>query len=179
MIKHNHVQKFLIQKFSDYKLKRKEFAVKLNIPYSTITNIFNTKNIIPELITLLKIANYFGCSVDKILGRTKYSKTNLYNNIDMVLNDITGNLRNFIIDKIQEQNLNPYILSSNLSLGKTVVYDFIKENSRLKMLSTSIVIALADYFQVSIDEMIGRVKPTTAVNSSDENSDKDIDLNNL
>ncbi|WP_375319052.1 helix-turn-helix domain-containing protein [Candidatus Tisiphia endosymbiont of Oplodontha viridula] len=164
MIKPNHVQKFLIQKLSEYKLKKKEFAVKINIPYSTITNIFNTKHIIPELITLLKIANYFDCSVDKILGRTKYSKTNLYNNIDMVLNDITGNLRNFINDKIQEQNLNPYILSSDISLGKTVIYDFIKKNSKLKMLSTPAVISLADYFQVSVDEMIGRTKPITAVN---------------
>lgn len=87
----------------------------------------------PDFITIVKIANYFNCAVDQVVGRRKFLPSiNLivsFNNPD--LNDINSNLCNFL-----------------------------KANSPYKMLSTNVIIALADYFNVSVDDMIERY-PTT------------------
>ncbi|BFD46897.1 MAG: hypothetical protein DMENIID0002_15430 (plasmid) [Rickettsia endosymbiont of Sergentomyia squamirostris] len=64
----------------------------------------------------------------------------------------------------------------NIGFSNNSLSGFINSNRGQKTLNSQIVVALADYFQVSIDEMIGRIKLTTAVNSSDKNSDSNTHL---
>lgn len=173
------VQKFLKNKLKLHKLERKEFAKVIDIPYTTVTKIINSKSRCAELITILKIANYFQCSIDIVLGRKNYVLLYEQEFNNLTLENISNNLRNFINTKLVVQNLNPYKLGVMIGFSQEVIPSFLKEDNAQRILSSQVIISLADYFQVSIDEVIGRVKPTTTVNSSDENSDKDIDLNNL
>ncbi|MFU7500297.1 MAG: helix-turn-helix domain-containing protein [Candidatus Tisiphia sp.] len=72
--------------------------------------------------------------------------------------------------------MNLHNLARNIGFSNNSLSGFINSNRGQKTLNSQIVVALADYFQVSIDEMIGRIKPTTAVNSSDKNSDSNTHL---
>lgn len=173
------VQKFLKNKLKLHKLERKEFAKIIDIPYTTVTKIINSKSRYAELITILKIANYFQCSIDTVLGRKDYVLLHEQEFNNLTLENISNNLRNFINTKLVTQNLNPYKLGVIIGFSQEVIPSFLKQDNAQRILSSQVIISLADYFQVSIDEMIGRVKPTTAVNSSDENSDRDTDLNTL
>jgi hypothetical protein len=145
-------------------LSKKLLSSQLGIPYSTLTGILNTPNIIPEIITLLKIANYFTCSIDEVIGRKEYI---LYDkkfiNLDIVLLNITTSIKTFIINNITQNNLNVYNLSRSLDLGENVIYEFIKKDSHYKVLSTRAIINLADYFMVPVDELIGRSVATNSL----------------
>ncbi|WP_250310540.1 helix-turn-helix domain-containing protein [Rickettsia endosymbiont of Oedothorax gibbosus] len=173
------IQKFLKRKLLENRLTKREFSRQSGVPYNTLFQILHALRSNTNLATIIKIANYFSCSIDEVVGRKKYISKNNYNNNDIILSNYNFKLRNFIVYKIKEQNLNPYQLSKYLGFSETVIWQFINDDKITRTLNSSVILALADYFQVSIDEMIGRVKPTTTVNSSDENSDKDIDLNNL
>lgn len=173
------IQEFLKRKFDELKFKRKDIVKDTNISYPTICKIMNLSQPNPEIDTILKIANYFNCPIDEVIGRNKYVIQDKYEFIYISIEDISANLRSFINKKVQEHNLNSYKLGRYIGFSENPIQDFIKENSPQKKLSSAVTVALADYFQVSLDEMIGRVKPTTVVNSSEKNSDKDIDLNNL
>ncbi|EER20808.1 hypothetical protein REIS_2192 (plasmid) [Rickettsia endosymbiont of Ixodes scapularis] len=48
------------------------------------------------------------------------------------------------------------VLSKNIGFSKTTIHCFLKANSHHKMLSTNVIIAIADYFNVSVDYIIGR-----------------------
>ncbi|KJW03732.1 cro/C1-type HTH DNA-binding domain protein [Rickettsia argasii T170-B] len=52
-----------------------------------------------------------------------------------------------------------YDLEKNCGIGDSTIMHFIKENSTKKSLSTPVIIALAQYFNMSIDYMIGRSQP--------------------
>ncbi|MCC8483970.1 MAG: helix-turn-helix transcriptional regulator [Rickettsia endosymbiont of Labidopullus appendiculatus] len=169
------IQKFLKRKFDKLNLKRKDFVQKTNISYATICKIMNLSQPNPEIGTILKIANYFKCSMDEVVGRNKYVTQDEF--IDISLSNITSNLRSFINKKLQEQNLNPYKLGRYIGFSENPIQDFIKENSTQEKLSSPITVALADYFQISLDEMVGRIKPNTFCNdkSSQQNSNCDVE----
>lgn len=58
-------------------LNRKQFAEKSGIPYPTIIG-WTTHNRLPDYTALIKIADYFNCSVDYLTGRQDYYGRDLY-----------------------------------------------------------------------------------------------------
>ena len=54
---------------NEFKLTQREFAGKFNISAGTIA-MWETGKREPDFKTLCKIADYFGCSTDYLLGRT-------------------------------------------------------------------------------------------------------------
>ncbi|WP_425364115.1 helix-turn-helix domain-containing protein [Candidatus Tisiphia endosymbiont of Hybos culiciformis] len=153
------IQEFLKKKFDELKLERKDLVQKTNISYPTICKIMNLSLPNPEIGTILKIANYFKCSMDEVVGRNEYVTQDKYEFIDISLSNITSNLRNFINNKLQEQNLNPYKLGRYIGFSENPIQGFVKKNSVQKKLRSEVAVALADYFQISLDEMIGRIDP--------------------
>lgn len=153
------IQNFLARKFKH--LKRRIFVEQSGIPYSTITPLINGIKNNPELNSLIKIANYFQCSLDEVTGRTKYlpSTKTVYQFSDVNIDDVSNNLRNFIKTKIQEQKIKPSKLSLNIGFSRDLLDNFIGDNSKQKCLGSSPTVALADYFDISIDQMIGRSIP--------------------
>ncbi|MCC8419311.1 MAG: helix-turn-helix domain-containing protein [Rickettsia endosymbiont of Glossina mortisans submortisans] len=154
----NNIKKFLCKNFDKSGISRKAFCNTTSIPYSTLSNLINSISPNPDFITIVKIANYFNCSVDQILGRRKFlpaiNLTVSFNKLD--LHDINSNLCNFLKNKIVQNNISTYVLSKNIGFSKTTIHCFLKANSHNKMLSTNVIIAIADYFNVSVDCIIGR-----------------------
>ena len=66
------IQEFLQQKSIKNKAKRKDFLQGTGIHKSTVSKIINAKQPNPELKNIIKIANYFNCSIDESLGRNNY-----------------------------------------------------------------------------------------------------------
>jgi transcriptional regulator with XRE-family HTH domain len=171
------IQKFLFQKFSGLNLNRKDFVEQSGIPYSTVTHIMKGLILNPTINHIIKIANYFNCSIDEVIGRTEYSSLIYTKNFFHISSDEIGNnLKKYINGKVKEKNINLHNLARNIGFSNNSLSGFINSNRGQKTLNSQIVVALADYFQVSIDEMIGRIKPTTAVNSSDKNYDSNTHL---
>lgn len=112
----------------------------------------------PDFMTIVKIADYFSCSIDQIIGRRGFkpeiNRTVHFNNLD--LHYIHNNLYTFLKEKVVQYNISTYFLSKNIGFSKTTIHCFLKANSPNKMLSTDAIIAIADYFNVSVDYIIGR-----------------------
>jgi predicted transcriptional regulator len=172
------VQAFLKQRLKENHLKRKDFIQKSGIPPSTVGKIIKAEYCNIGLKTLLFIANYFKCSIDMVICKTSYVSPHKEKQefFDISLDKANTNLRNFLCRKLKEYNLNPYKLAKKCGFSETAIFNFIKDKNAKKSLGSAVTVALADYFQVSLDEMIGRVKPTTVVNSSDKNSDSNTHL---
>jgi plasmid maintenance system antidote protein VapI len=154
------VKIFLEEQFKLHNLTRKSFEAHSKISYRNICHILNseTKNI--TLINLIRIAHYFNCSIDEVIGRLNYKDTNTsytYHDLDFVLNSYNKNLHHFLHTKIQEQNLNPYKFAQILGFNAKVIIRFINDNTFQKHLTTPVIVAISDYFDTAIDKMIGRI----------------------
>ncbi|MCC8416967.1 MAG: helix-turn-helix domain-containing protein [Rickettsia endosymbiont of Bryobia graminum] len=151
------------------KLKRKEFSRNSGIPYSTVIDITKGLKLNPTINNILKIANYFKCSIDEVIGRNEYITSP---NNEITSEEIIANIKKFLKDKVIEQNINLYKLSQIIGFSNNSLHSFVNSNRGQKTLNSQIVVALADYFQVSLDEMVGRVAPTKdtdSVKSSEQN----------
>lgn len=150
------VQKFLKEKLKKNNLKVKIFAQESQIPYPTVNKIINAIQLNPDFKNILKIADYFNCTIEEVLARKgNIPKSKNINKLS--LNEINTNLKNFINSRLEKYSINPYELSKKCGFSSDTVRHFIRENSIKKTLGILSIVALADYFQISIDEMIGRV----------------------
>ncbi|WP_375333815.1 helix-turn-helix domain-containing protein [Candidatus Tisiphia endosymbiont of Xenochironomus xenolabis] len=160
------IQEFLKRKFDKKKINLKDFARKSAIPYSTVINITKGFRLNTDISNILKIANYFRCSIDEVIGRNDY--ITLPNTRDLVFHEITSeeiitNIKNFLENEVKKQNLNLYKLSTEIGFSNNSLHSFVNKREQ-KTLDSRIAVALADYFQVSLDEMVGRIKPNTSDN---------------
>ncbi|MCC8419244.1 MAG: helix-turn-helix transcriptional regulator [Rickettsia endosymbiont of Glossina mortisans submortisans] len=153
------LESFLQERFKNDKTLKKELILNAKISAPTISKILSKKYRNPRLPVILKLADYFKCSIDEVLGRENFINDN--KNINFVsLEKVTFNLRKYIQNKIDKLKLNKYQLGIDLGFNEHIIFDFIKDESNQKTLGAAAIIALADYFEVSIDEMIGRVSPS-------------------
>jgi transcriptional regulator with XRE-family HTH domain len=153
------IQKFLKKRFDNNAYNKKEFLSKSNISSSVLSKLINTSQLNPSFETILKIADYFQVSIDEVVGRNKYTmyhKSQKHIFKPMYIDDITNNLRLFIKEQLYILDMSVYDLEKNCGIGDSTIMHFIKTNSTKKSLSTPVIIALAQYFNVSIDYMIGR-----------------------
>jgi transcriptional regulator with XRE-family HTH domain len=155
----NKIQEFLKQKSIDDKAKRKEFIEGSRIHKSTVSKIINASHQSPDLKTILKIADYFNCTIDEVLDRTN-NLSKKANISKLPLNELNNNLRNFIKGKLEKHLLTPYQLSRNCGFSSDAIRHFIRETNARETLGIMVIVALADYFKISIDEMIGRIPPS-------------------
>lgn len=154
------VQKFLKEKLKEDNLKVRVFAQESNIPYPTANKMINAIQLNPDFKNILKIADYFNCTIEAMLER----ENNLPENINInkfSLDEVNNNLKNFINENLEKYSLSPYELSKNCGFSSDAIRHFIRENNPQKTLGIPIIVALADYFKISVDEMIGRVSLST------------------
>jgi transcriptional regulator with XRE-family HTH domain len=154
------LQKFSKQKFEELNLKRKDFIKDTGISLTTTSQIFNADLRNPNFNTILKMANYFNCSLDEVTGRDMGSTPAPQNYADLSQDQINRNLQNFINDKLQATGLNQYQLGRKLGFNHNILYNFMQDHDTQKNLSSAVIISMADYFNVPLDEMIGRTSPT-------------------
>lgn len=160
-----NVKKFLEKKFKLYKISSKNFAKESNITYNTVCCILNSKRNNTKFDTIIKIASYFNSPIDEILNRTNYIHDNKYYNVNNVLENYNKEIRNFLCSNIESRNLNPYKLSCDLGFHNSVIQQFITDTTETRTLTTPVIIAVADYFQISIDKMINRIFVENSMNN--------------
>lgn len=151
------LQKFLSQKIKISKIQPKDLMLGTSLSRSTISKLLSAVLLNPNIITVIKIATFFECDIDEVLGRKKFiHRDKIQPYVPLTLNDIKSNLTSFLKIKLHQYNMTEYILEKNCRLGSSTITHFINTDNN-RMLSTKVIVKLADYFQISIDEMIGRI----------------------
>lgn len=151
------IQKFLNVKFHEHKILRKDFINASGIKRSSISELLNGIPVNPSLVTILKIANYFNCSIDEILGRVDYIEDDSTKYIKINPIQMSNNTKDFIVSMLKENNISSHQLAASCNIGTDTVNYFIKKHDSKKNLSTRTIYAVANFFNISIDKIVGRV----------------------
>ena len=151
------IQSFLTTKLKKHKLSKKEFSQLSNIPYRGVCSLINEERLYPEIYTLTKIADFFNCQIDQILNRKQFIDKTLEIKIGLTEDYLMTSLKKYIQEQLLAKSIKPIKLGREIGFSIISISEFIKPNSKQKKLGTPIVFALANYFDVSIDSMIGRV----------------------
>jgi len=156
----NNMQVFLKKQLKERHLKRKDFIEESGIPASTVAKIIKADHSHSELKTVIKVADYFNCGIDEVTGRDDFIPAEKVSFNKATLDEAKNSIKEFIKHKLKETNLSVYQLGRKCGFSEHVFVEFMKEDSITKTLGTSVTVALADYFKVSLDEMLGR-SPST------------------
>jgi hypothetical protein len=153
------IQSFLQHRLAINSMSRFTFSKPSGIPYQTIIDISHSNTSMPSLFTIIRVADFFQCSIDEIVGRDKYI---VYKKDGCEFNklqptDVSNNLKRFINSKIHLLSISPYALGLDLGFSKNALTKFLKENSSKYSINSRMIISLANYFDISIDVMIGRI----------------------
>lgn len=89
------------------KIKRKNFAKDMNLSYSTISKYENNERF-PDKNTLIKIADYYSCSIDYLLGRIEEK---------VLIQEIGGEYLLFA-KELEKNNINPKHLKEIIDVIK-------------------------------------------------------------
>ncbi len=150
-----NIQNFLKESLKEGNLKRKVFVEKSGIPYTTYDRLIKKTPKHIELPTLLKIADFFHTPLDKIIKNDSAIKDLTVSFDTPSLDTIASNARLSIQQQLKAKGLTPYQLGENCDIGESTIPKFLVGKN--KMLQVSTLIKVADYFEISLDEMIGRV----------------------
>ncbi len=152
------IQEFLNKKLLDLECNRKVFALNSGIPYTTIISLSKGLHSNPSLQNIVKLADYLNCSIDEVVGRdAEYiHNSDKIHYVHLDSNAIIANLQEFLQHKTNHTT-DLSNLSSNLGLGYNYLYSFVYTNTKHRMLSSDTIVKLADYYKISIDQMIGRI----------------------
>ena len=139
----NNFQAHLQDLLNEKEMNRKELANKLNISTSAINGYFH-KNLFPTSEIAIKIADFFGCSLDYLLGLTEDRDF-----------ELTNTNRSFI------ENYNILLKERGLSIAKSLREMNMGDKNytvwkKGKIPKTYNLITIAKYFGVSVDFLLGR-----------------------
>lgn len=151
------IQKFLKVKFHEHKILRKDFINESGIKRSSISELLNGIPVSPSLVTILKIANYFNCSIDEILGRVDHIQNDRTNYVKISAVQMSNNTKDFIVSRLNEDSISSHQLASACNIGTDTINYFIKKHDSKKNLSTRTIYAVANFFNISIDKIVGRI----------------------
>lgn len=167
MLGFDKLRTFIDKKFQDGNLDKKVLAQTIGISQSIFDKVLNkrpyTVNKViesrPPQITIksiLGISNHFNCSVDEMLGRDSFIPQTQGDFKKVSPDEAMSSLREFINGKLKKDDITIFELSKNCGFGKDTFSKFMKGINPNAVMSTPAVIAIADYFKVSLDEIIGR-----------------------
>ncbi len=151
------IQYFLLRKLKKHKLTKKDFSQLSNIPYRRVCSLINEERPSPEIYTITKIADAFNSQIDQILNRKQFVDETLEIKKGLSEDYLMSHLRQYINEQLLSKSIKPIKLGVEIGFSIISISEFIKPDSKQKKLGTPITLALANYFNVSIDKMIGRV----------------------
>lgn len=141
----NKFQERLQDLLVENELSRLQLSKKIGISFETLNGYFN-KDFYPELSVAIKIADYFGCSLNYLMGLTEEFNCVDKNNLPFV---------ETIKKLMKENNLSIERLMKTLNMSEANYYRWKNNNNKPAMQS---LIALTKYFDVSIDYLVGGEK---------------------
>ncbi|MGU9986990.1 MULTISPECIES: helix-turn-helix domain-containing protein [unclassified Rickettsia] len=151
-----NIRKFLQTKFEIDASLRQKLIKEGGVPSSVVSGLINERKVNPNLISIVKIADYFDCSIAIVLGNDKYNnKKFVYKKLTQ--DQISNNLKNNISEVIKYKQIKPVDLAKNIGIAENSIKELIQVNSRKKLLSLKSVIGLSYYLGITIDELIGRI----------------------
>lgn len=125
-------------------LSRLQLANKINVSSTTINGYFN-KGYLPEISIAIKLGNFFNCSLDYLFGRTDLIKNTDKNNNTFIENFDT---------LLREKQLSIAKAMKELKMSEFNYYRW-KSGQFPKTVN---LIDIANYFDVTIDFLIGKIK---------------------
>ena len=100
----------------------------------------------PSKNYLIKICDYFSCSCDYLLGKTDdYSAVKTKNLVET---------KEQIIKFLNSRKISKYKLAKDAKINKGNVYSWFTKNTTP---TTDMIVKIADHYNVSVDELIGRI----------------------
>ena len=126
---------------------QKEMAKSLGISRSALS-LYELNKREPDLDTIRKISDYLSVSTDYLIGNTNDSQKN-------------GNFFFFFFDNEHPNRLEMLLKNSNLTISElaleiNVPYEDIEKIFRERQTRLETIIKIADYFNVSLDYLLGR-----------------------
>ena len=130
---------------SEAEISSSELAKKTNIDQSTILTLLRGDGL-PSVDTLVKLADFFQCSTDYLLGLKDTSDEVTFRQRPPVPEQLTFLLHHF--------NITKYRLEKDTKLSEKTVNRW--HNGKTQPTAESLI-RLAKYFQCSVDFLLGRV----------------------
>ncbi len=140
----NNFQERLNELIIENNINRLKLANAIKVSSTTINGYFND-NYFPQLDIAIRLADYFNCSLDYLFGRSdNYTNTNTNNNafIDNY---------NYLL-KINKVSIARSLREMNMS-----EYNYYRWKAGI-VPKTINLLEIADYFDTSLDFLIGRAK---------------------
>ena len=141
----NEFQERLQELLTENELSRLQLSKKIGISFETLNGYFN-KDFYPELSVAIKIADYFDCSLHYLMGLTDEYQTNDKNDLSFITT---------IRKLLDENNISIEKLMKTLNMSEANYYRWKNNNNKPAMQS---LIAIAKFFEVSIDYLVGHHK---------------------
>lgn len=138
-MKFHEILKFLCE---DRGLTLKELSKESKIALPTLYALFE-RNRLPSFQVCVKLCNFFDCSIDFVLGLSQDYKKNVVYCTDNFVKNYGKILKN--------KNLSHHKVCKDTKLDESRYFDW--QKGKLPYLST--LITLANYFKISVDELIG------------------------
>ncbi len=141
-----NITKRLKELFDDKEFDKDDLIKFFNFQDETLFYIWKRGDSVPSLINLDKLSRYFNCSMEYLFGRTEDFGENNYEEMkpfDKQLKKIMKEKRVTQYKMIKKDN----ICSSN---------HFHKWNKLKSIPTPETVVKLADYFNVTVDYLLGR-----------------------
>ena len=137
----NQFQERLQDLLIENDLSRLQLSKNIGVSFETLNGYFN-RDFYPELSVAIKIAQYFGCSIDYLMGLSDEFSVIERNDMSFV---------NTLKKLLKDNNLSIETLMKNLHMSEANFYRWQRKSS---VPSMSSLIAIAKYFDVSIDYLV-------------------------
>jgi transcriptional regulator with XRE-family HTH domain len=114
-----------------------------------VSNIYKwLKNVsFPSFKNILTLADYFTCSLDFLVGRTEIYEKLKFKEVPKFSHSLRA--------AMQEKHITEYRLNKDTDISRSILYEWFTD---YRNPSIDNLIILADYFDCSIDYLIGREK---------------------
>jgi plasmid maintenance system antidote protein VapI len=163
------VGEFLKKKLEEKKLKRSNLAKEVGLSSRTINDIYNKNQNNIYFKTVLKLADYFCCSLDEVLERHSFIPIEKKTYEFITPEDSMNRIRTFINLKLKETNSDIPNINRECGLSSNAIRGFLDDSEKHQALKCNTLLPLIDYFNISLDELIGRSNIQSKTTSKSNN----------
>lgn len=160
-----------IQKFLKTQMKvmtRMDMAQGSGVSYTEVCALIAGAKPNPRVETVVKLANFFGKSVDEILNRKRKCTNTSISSGYINPEEVNRNIKQFLLQFMQEKELRASELSTGLGHSIMAISDFI--SGKKESLGSTILANLADKYGISLHGIMGGALLTQEITEEKEAS---------
>ncbi|WP_375326684.1 helix-turn-helix domain-containing protein [Candidatus Tisiphia endosymbiont of Nemotelus uliginosus] len=122
----SNLRNFLHQKMEEQQLTIRQLSNKSAIPLTTMRKLYDGERY-PRLETIVKLADFFECSIDEMLGINSSSSMKGQKYTKLTSEELRVNLINFINNLLEKQNITLYQLGVKIGCSEDAFRSFLKK----------------------------------------------------